>query len=245
VDITVEDDTEFEPGETFTKIWRLVNTGDCTWTTDYTVVFFSGEIMGATSSQRLESEVAPNQSIDIAINMVAPQQVGTYQGNWKFSNADGVLFGIGPGGESPFWVRIKVVSEVPGTATPTPSLTPTVEVQTVGSAAMALDDTLDLDTLLVNSEGADLKFRTTLIDPGFQLVPIPGARFSVFGSTQPGFFECSNADLTAQPIILDDLPVGTYICHRSNLGLPGWFRLESFDQGAGLVTLQVLTWKLP
>jgi hypothetical protein len=189
--------------------------------------------------------VAPNQSIDISVNMVAPENVGTYQGNWKLSNADGVLFGIGPGGESPFWVRIKVVSDVPGTATLTPSLTPTVEVQAVGSASLALDDTLDLDTLFVNSDGSDLRFRTTLVDPSFQLVPLPGARISVFGSTQPGFFECRDADLRALPVFIDDLPLGAYLCHRTNLGLPGWFRLDTFDQGTGTITLQVLTWKLP
>ena len=245
IDITVEDDTEFAPGEAFTKIWRVVNTGACTWTTDYSVVYFSGEIMGASSSQPLDTEVAPNQSVDIVVDMVAPDQVGTYNGNWKLSNPDGVMFGIGPGGESPFWVRIKVVSEVSGTSTPTPSLTPTVEVQVNGSTTLALDDTLDLDTLLVNSGGSDLKYRTTLTNLKVQLVPIPGAKLSVFGSTQPSLFDCQDANLTTMPIILDDLAVGTYICHQTNLGLPGWIRFESFDQGSGMVTLQVLTWKLP
>jgi len=40
-DVTVEDGTVFKPGETFTKTWRLKNTGSCTWTTSYRVVFDS------------------------------------------------------------------------------------------------------------------------------------------------------------------------------------------------------------
>jgi hypothetical protein len=245
IDITIEDDTEMAPGEAFTKIWRVENAGTCTWTADYSVVFFSGEIMGATSSQPLNGTVAANQSIDISVNMVAPSLPGTYQGNWKLRNVDGVLFGIGPGGESPFWVRIKVVTE----ATPTPtlilSLTPTTEVQAGGSASLALNDSLDLDTLLVNGGGPDLRYRTTLIDPRHQLVPLIGATMSIFGTTQPSLSDCQAASLATLPILLDEMPVGTYFCHRTDLGLPGWTRFDGYNSDTGAITLMILTWKMP
>ena len=245
IDISIEDDTEMAPGEAFTKIWRVVNVGSCSWTADYEVVFFSGELMAASPNSPLNGKVSPDQSMDISVDMVAPQEPGTYQGNWKLRNTDGVLFGIGPGSESPFWVRIKVISTETETATPTPTLMPTTEVQASGSTSLALNDNLDLDTLLVNAGGPDLKYRTTLIDPRYQLVPLVGVKVSVFGSTEPGLTDCKAANLASSPIIMNELTTGTYLCHHTDLGLPGWFRFDGFDSDTGAITLQVLTWKLP
>jgi hypothetical protein len=60
------------------------------------------------------------------VDMVAPANSGTYQSNWKLRNAGGVLFGIGPNGDAPFWVRIIVVQTETSSPTPTPSLPPTL-----------------------------------------------------------------------------------------------------------------------
>jgi hypothetical protein len=245
IDISIEDDTEIMPGEAFTKIWRVVNVGTCSWTADYEVVFFSGELMDAALNSPLGGKVSPDQNIDISVDMVAPQEPGTYQGNWKLRNADGVLFGIGPGSQSPFWVRIKVISTETETATPTPTMPPAAEVQASGSTSLALNDNLDLDTLLVNAGGPDLKYRTTLIDPRYQLVPLVGVKMSVFGSTEPGLTDCNAANLASSPIIMNELTIGTYLCHHTDLGLPGWFRFDGFDSDTGAIALQVLTWKLP
>ncbi len=120
IDVTVPDDTEFEPGENFTKTWRLQNNGTCTWTKDYSLAVFSGEAMDAPDSVPMPSNVAPGQSVDISVDLTAPDSAGTYQGNWKLRNEDDAWFGIGPGGSSPFWVRIVVTgSAVTPTVTPT------------------------------------------------------------------------------------------------------------------------------
>ena len=42
IDITIPDDTKMQPGQTFTKVWRLQNIGTCTWTNAYTAGQFSG-----------------------------------------------------------------------------------------------------------------------------------------------------------------------------------------------------------
>lgn len=123
IDVSVPDDTSMEPGQPFTKIWRLQNAGECTWTTGYRVTFFSGEMLGAVNNLALSREVSKGESIDIAIDMVAPNRAGTFQGNWKLRNPDGMAFGIGPSGSAAFWVRIVV--EVTPTPTPTRTLTPT------------------------------------------------------------------------------------------------------------------------
>ncbi|KPJ88324.1 MAG: hypothetical protein AMJ53_16980, partial [Gammaproteobacteria bacterium SG8_11] len=46
-DVTVPDGAEADPGQHFTKTWRLQNNGGCTWTSGYDVVFTSGDQMGA------------------------------------------------------------------------------------------------------------------------------------------------------------------------------------------------------
>jgi len=37
-DVTVPDGTKMEPGDDFTKTWRLLNAGTCSWTTAYRLV---------------------------------------------------------------------------------------------------------------------------------------------------------------------------------------------------------------
>jgi hypothetical protein len=246
IDISIPDDTSMTPGESFTKIWRVVNVGTCTWTPQYQIIFFSGEAMDAPQSLPLNTTVSPNQSVDLSVDMVAPADAGTYQGNWKLKSQDGALFGIGPNGESPFWVRIQVVPVATQTPTGTPTLTPTTAVQSSGAVTLVVSDTLDLDNLMVNASGDDLVFnRTETESPQYQLAPTGSVLVVLFGGTQPALNDCEGASLDAQAITLDDLDIGSYVCYQTDLGLPGWFRLDEFDPEAGSVVLQILTWKLP
>jgi len=107
-DVTVPDGTAFGAGAAFRKTWRLKNIGTCTWTTSYTLVFDSGEKMGAPSAINLPASVAPGQTIDLSVDMIAPAASGHYFGYWKFKNASGVPFGIGSTGDKSFWVEINV-----------------------------------------------------------------------------------------------------------------------------------------
>ena len=52
-DVTIPDGTQVLPGETFTKMWRLKNSGTCTWTPDYALVWVSGADLKAPASQRI------------------------------------------------------------------------------------------------------------------------------------------------------------------------------------------------
>lgn len=112
-DVTVPDGTEFAPGTTFTKTWRLRNIGTCTWS-GYSVVFDSGNAMNGTSPSPLPT-VAPGQEVDVSIDMVAPSTPGTYRGYWRIRNASGVLIPVAGGyqGKS-FFVEIKVRTASPG-----------------------------------------------------------------------------------------------------------------------------------
>src|SRR5690606_7728190 len=42
-DVTIPDGTKLDPGETFTKTWRFRNAGTCAWTTEFDIVFVSGD----------------------------------------------------------------------------------------------------------------------------------------------------------------------------------------------------------
>jgi hypothetical protein len=109
-DVTVPDGKEFDPGTKFTKTWRLINDGSCTWKANYELYFVSGDRMSGPKSQQLTAiEVPPGASIDVSVELRAPEEAGTYQGNWGIKNANGLTFGIGSGAV-PFYVKIKVVN---------------------------------------------------------------------------------------------------------------------------------------
>jgi hypothetical protein len=107
-DVTVPDGARYDPGATFTKTWKLLNVGTCTWTNSYTMFFESGTPMGSTTSVNLTGNTAPNQTVDVSVPMTAPSTAGFYRGYWKFKNASGVPFGIGVGANRPWWVEINV-----------------------------------------------------------------------------------------------------------------------------------------
>lgn len=107
-DVTYPDGSNIGIGVVFTKIWRIRNVGTCTWTPSYALVYVSGERFGAQSSVSLPGNVAPGQSVDIAIQLVAPNQSGRFKGYWKLRNASGVLFGVGSGGDQSIYADLNV-----------------------------------------------------------------------------------------------------------------------------------------
>lgn len=109
-DVTYPDNSEVSPGASFVKTWRLQNAGTCTWNTNYSLAFAGGEAMGAPVSVPLTKIVAPGETVDVSVTLTAPDDSGTYRGNWMMRNAANTLFGIGDGTKA-FWVQIKVSVE--------------------------------------------------------------------------------------------------------------------------------------
>lgn len=108
-DVTIPDGTELEPRKGFTKTWRLLNAGSCSWTPNYKLIFVSGDQMSGPSSQQLVNlEVPQGASIDVSVGLIAPSDPGTYRGYWMLKNAAGVPFGIGPTDQT-FYLEIEVV----------------------------------------------------------------------------------------------------------------------------------------
>jgi hypothetical protein len=106
-DVTIPDGTIFAPNATFTKTWRLKNAGTCTWS-GYSLVFDSGDSMSGPSPTSIGT-VAPNQEVDLSLNLIAPSTTGSYRGYWRIRNAAGVFIPVlgGTKGQS-FFVDIKV-----------------------------------------------------------------------------------------------------------------------------------------
>lgn len=260
IDVTIPDNTELMPGQTFTKIWRLQNIGTCTWTTDYAIRFFYGAQMSAPEAIPLRQAVAPGETIEIAVDMVAPQTPGLHQGNWKLRNAAGQLFGIGPNGDAPFWVRIIVL--VPYTDTPTitstftatpsptqtssatPTASPTIPLQAKGNIILAPTLSIDLDTGEINpTNGKDL---TYLVDANklHLLIPEETAILGVFGVSEPSLIECQNSPMSKAALALESLPVGTYLCYRTNQGLIGRLQYISLSLADDTARAEFQTWRV-
>jgi len=106
--VTVPDGSAFAPGSSFTKVWRLKNRGTCAWKTTYRVVLVSGDQLGGQNLMPLPGEVAPGQTVDIAMDFRAPLIEGDYRGNWQIRNEKGETFGTTLTANRPFWVAIKV-----------------------------------------------------------------------------------------------------------------------------------------
>jgi hypothetical protein len=246
-DVTVPDDTTVYPGEYFSKTWRLINAGSCNWDANYAVVWFSGDELGLNRAQNFNGVVAVGQSVDVTVDMLAPETPGVYQSNWKLRNNQGTLFGIGPGGSAPFWARVVVVSiltDTPTTPLP-PTLTPTPQVFNTGTVDLIVDTGLDLDSGMINQAAKDdLRYQVTEQGQA-QLLPENGARLVVFGQALPGFLDCASLSLSTTPILMDDLQPGAYLCYRTTEGLPGRVSLTAYDPQRQSMTLEYLTWAVP
>jgi hypothetical protein len=256
IDITIPDDSEMTPGQSFVKTWKLVNTGTCTWTVQYSTSFFYGDRMGAPQSVALRQVVQPAQDVEISIEMVAPQDPGTYQGNWKLSNPNGVLFGIGPNGDSPFWVRIIVPQEDVETPAPTVSFTPTITPTQVitptetpagnasGELSLTPGDAVDLDTINLNGDEEDLSYQTDGSGTHW-LVPHEEALIGISGRTEPTFSDCQSTSMTPEPISVESLSTGTYFCYSTGEHRLGRALLKVLDPDDFTLTLDFLTWVNP
>lgn len=108
-DITIPDGTKIVAGNSFTKTWRIRNSGSCTWDTRFDIAFVDGTQMTSGRVWDLTKEVKPGETVDISIDMTAPSTVGSYQANFQMVSPNGVRFGTGPDSKGSFWVKIQVI----------------------------------------------------------------------------------------------------------------------------------------
>ena len=244
MDISIPDGSKIRPGENFTKVWRLVNTGSCTWKRDYRAIWFSGAQLTPGNSLNLNAVVEPGEYIDITVDMTAPSAAGIYQSNWILKAPDNTIFGLGPTGTSPFWVRIEVVDNRTSTPTPIPTLTSTPQKLPGGKVPLAINEWVDLDAPQVESSQPDLMLIQSP-QQALELSPENNAAAVVFGEYIPTLKDCLNANVNPAPILLNELKDGIYLCYTTDLGSPGYARLTRFDPNIGTLYLEYFTWVIP
>jgi len=110
-DVTIPDGASFAANAAFQKTWRVRNIGACSWNSnDVSLAFDSGEMMSAPASLFLPATILPGQTVDLTVNMTAPNAAGHYFGYWKFNSASAGRFGVGSAANKSFWVEIYVTS---------------------------------------------------------------------------------------------------------------------------------------
>ena len=107
IDVTIPDNTEILPGDTFVKTWRFKNLGPCSWNQDYSLIFSYDNVNGATKWAKVkpvyfQALIAPGDTMEISVTLKAPSDAGTYKGVFRLKNDKGFNFGI------EFWVQIVV-----------------------------------------------------------------------------------------------------------------------------------------
>ncbi|MCP5097419.1 MAG: hypothetical protein GY943_17885 [Chloroflexi bacterium] len=91
-DVTIPDDTEFEAGATFTKTWRVKNTGNVAWGEWMQLVHVGGVVMSEVVKRPLFA-VAPNEEAEISLPMIAPTTPGIHFTDYRFQDEHGNPFG--------------------------------------------------------------------------------------------------------------------------------------------------------
>ena len=107
-DDTIPDGTNVAPGSTFTKAWRVLNSGTCAWDGSYSITFVGGAAL-ATGAVPIPA-TPPGATVDISLAMTAPTTPGTYNGTWRLRAPTGVVFGT----------NLTTIIVVPNPASPPP-----------------------------------------------------------------------------------------------------------------------------
>lgn len=234
-DVTIIDGTAIAAGETFTKTWRLLNSGTCTWTTNYQLIFDRGDAMNGSSTVNFTDQpVPPGEAVDISVELTAPDDPGTYQGLWKLRSEDGEVFGLGKDADTAFWVEIRATaSGADANSQGVVLVSGQMEFGTVVAAA-------DFDKGIFAPEYED---GDVALQPNKRLEPRNGALIAIWGAGAPTYWDCLNMPLSGTAIIIDDSMVGKYLCYRTNLGKPGYLYITLFNQLA--FNFDFVTWKQP
>jgi len=146
IDVTIPDNSKVGAGTSFTKTWRVSNSGTCIWASDYTLTYYSEERMNAPASVPL-AVTYPGQTADISINLMAPNSLGTHRGNFVIKNPAGLIMKVD--NDSRLWLVINVTNEIAtATATANAAAIPTSDVGLATAAcAFSTESSKITDTL--------------------------------------------------------------------------------------------------
>ena len=149
-DVTVPDNAPMSKGQKFTKTWRFMNNGNCSWS-GYTIAFAAGDRMSSPDTAPVP-QTAPGETVDVSVELTAPSVDGSYTGFFELRNASGQTLGIGI--EQTFWVKILIGNVAAASVTvPTTAITPISGVPTVrvsGPASCSYSSSSSYQTEIAN-----------------------------------------------------------------------------------------------
>jgi Ig-like domain from next to BRCA1 gene len=163
-DVRIPDNTVIAPGGTFVKVWRLRNDGTCPWDESYSVVFVDGHPMSNPTPMPIPEVVQPGATVDISLPLVAPTSPGTYRGDYQIRNPQGVHFGVGSGGQTPFYVQIVVAPPQSPTRTPTQPPPPDTQPPSVSVSHSPPGSTAAVGSVITFTANASDNVGVTRID---------------------------------------------------------------------------------
>jgi hypothetical protein len=108
--VTIPNGQFLPTNRSFVKVWRVQNTGSCTW--DSKIVFRPvgkhDPLFG--SPINLPGRVQPGKTIDLAVNLLTPSAEGNFTGEWIFTAGKE---NFGDNGSKPFRVNVNVSNSPP------------------------------------------------------------------------------------------------------------------------------------
>jgi len=110
-DVSIDEGSIIAPNTPFVKTWRFQNSGSLPWPDGVALIYIGkpgGQMSGPNTVPLVipnNGVVQPSTTIDISVNLVAPNRPGRYTGYWRlFDPKSGSSFG------SRTWVQITVPS---------------------------------------------------------------------------------------------------------------------------------------
>lgn len=95
-DVTIPDGTAIVVGETFEKIWEILNTGDCDWNDTYQIVQIEGDLLVAEEEAAGLPDTDANETAEITVELTLSEEAAvgeTYKAVFQLRDPSGELFG--------------------------------------------------------------------------------------------------------------------------------------------------------
>eukprot|EP00898_Chlorokybus_atmophyticus_P005200 jgi/Chlat1/5681/Chrsp37S05486 len=156
-DVTIFDGTEVLPGQKFTKIWKIKNSGSCPWPPSTHLVHVGGDVMSVDSVPVPvpEGGLLPDQDLDVSVDMVAPGEPGRYVSHWRLAWANN-----GPKFGHRLWALVQVV---PSTEEPVKTAEDASLATVVGECAVGRD-VAPADTVMQGAPAVQMPVALTAIE---------------------------------------------------------------------------------
>lgn len=244
-DVTVPDETQFAPAQTFRKTWRLKNIGTTTWTTSYSIVYATGNQLNGPASVNFPTDVAPGSTVDLSVDLTAPMEQGRFVSYWMLRNSSGKNFGVGPNADQAIYVVINVVGKAtvtPTSGTVTPVTATSTSPSTTTSAPTATNTSIAPTSTTSAAKVGNLGISVSTTNytgpcgPYKLNVPIS---FTVYEQTTVSFELIAGSDTGGMNKIImpaaktvENMPPGTY---------PGQYVLNVLDSASGWLQFHIIS----